>query len=125
MVIFFIFYLNYDGFFSVQATFKNLLISVLTGFIVVGNLTKNSSLLYKFLNLKILNFIGILSYSIYIWQQLFTANDDKFSISKYPINLIFIIVIPCISYFLFEKYFLKLKNKFSRINKRPPSNLPN
>jgi peptidoglycan/LPS O-acetylase OafA/YrhL len=100
--------LNY--FFKLQVT--NLIISVFAGFIIVNNISPKTNLIYKFLNLKPLSFIGILSYSIYIWQQLFLSNDARFPLSKYPVNLIFLALIPLLSYFYYEKYFLKLKARF-------------
>ena len=110
--IFMIFYLRFDPFFSIKSCFTNLIISVFVGVIIVNNISPKSNLIYKFLNLKPLSFIGILSYSIYIWQQLFLSNDARFPLSKYPVNLIFLALIPLLSYFYYEKYFLKLKARF-------------
>jgi peptidoglycan/LPS O-acetylase OafA/YrhL len=109
--IFMIFYLRFDPFFSLQSCFTNLIISVFVGFIIV-TISPKTNLVYRFLNLKPLSFIGILSYSIYIWQQLFLSNDARFPLSKYPVNLIFLALIPLLSYFYYEKYFLKLKARF-------------
>jgi len=124
--IFMIFYLKFDVEFSLESCFKNLATSVFVGFIVVNNISPQTNVIYKFLNLKVLNFIGILSYSIYIWQQLFLSNDPKFPLSKYPINLIFLAIIPCLSYFYYEKYFLKLKARFikTKQHKKEPLNIP-
>jgi peptidoglycan/LPS O-acetylase OafA/YrhL len=33
----------------------------------------------------------------------------------FPYNLVFILGVSCLSYFFFEKYFLKLKHKFSKL----------
>ncbi len=113
--IFMIFFLHFEAGYSVEACFTNLVISIFTGLIVVNCIQPQNNLLFKFLNLKVLNFIGILSYSIYIWQQLFLSNDDKFVFSKFPLNLVFIMIIPCLSYFYYEKFFLKLKKRFVKI----------
>jgi peptidoglycan/LPS O-acetylase OafA/YrhL len=114
IAIFLIFYMHYDNFFSVRSVFIDLAISLLTGLLIVNNITPGTDYVYRFLNLKILNFIGILSYSIYIWQQLFTSNDNRlphFMVYK-PFNMLFIIVVPCLSYYFYEKFFLKLKAKY-------------
>lgn len=108
-------YIKFDAAFGLRSSFTNLASSILIGFIVVNVIHPQNNLVFKFLNLKILNLIGMLSYSVYIWQQLFMSNDSKFALSKTPLNFVFIIVVPFISYFYYEKYFLKLKSKFIKI----------
>lgn len=66
---------------------------------------------YWFLNTKLINFIGLLSYSLYLWQQLFTYKSDMF-INKTPYNFIFLILASLFSYYIIEKPFLKLKDRF-------------
>lgn len=73
------------------------------------------SLLYNLLNHKYIMWLGRLSFSIYIWQQLFTSTDGKFGpFTKLPLNVLLLAVTSYCSYFLFEKRFLLLKEKFSR-----------
>lgn len=115
--VFMIFYLKFDPFFTLQSCFINLFISIFVGVIIVNNIGLKTNLIYKFLNLKALNFVGILSYSIYIWQQLFLSNDARFPLTKYPINLLFLVLVPVLSYFFYEKYFLKLKKHFIKNKK--------
>lgn len=106
-------YIGYDSTENLRASFFNLIVSIFTGFIVVNNIAYNNNTIYKFLNIKLLSWIGILSYSIYIWQQMFLSNDSRFPLDRYPLNLLFVIVIPILSYYCYEQYFLKLKVKFS------------
>lgn len=110
-------YLKFDPEQTLRAAFLNLTVSVLIGIVIVNNIVPSASLLYQFLNLKGLSWIGILSYSIYIWQQLFLSNDARFPVSLLPINLLFLVVVPVLSYFTFEKYFLRFKKKFSHLKK--------
>jgi peptidoglycan/LPS O-acetylase OafA/YrhL len=105
-------YLRFESGYSFHSCFTNLIISIFTGFVVVNNIHLQNNFIFKILNLKILGIIGMLSYSIYIWQQLFLSNDPKFILSQYPVNLIFVIVVPCLSYFYYERFFLKLKTRF-------------
>lgn len=63
---------------------------------------------YKLLNTKIVIYIGKLSYSLYLWQQLFIHNTTKWY-NNFPINLLFIVIFSTLSYYLIEKQFLKLK----------------
>lgn len=113
--IFVMFYLKYSQWLNPTAISTNLIISLFLGFIVVNNLRQSKNVIFKLLNTKALSFIGILSYSIYIWQQVFLSNDPNLPLSKMPINLLFLVVVPLLSYFFFEKFFLKFKKKFQRI----------
>ncbi len=63
------------------------------------------------LNTKLLNYIGLLSYSLYLWQQLFTYKSDMF-INKAPFNILFLLLAALFSYYIIEKPFLKLKDRF-------------
>jgi peptidoglycan/LPS O-acetylase OafA/YrhL len=110
-----IFCVPYQADLNTYSCFSNLLISVFTGFIVINNLHHQPNFIFRFLNWKALTFIGLLSYSIYIWQQLFLSNDSRFPPSLFPLNLLLLMVIPCLSYFYYEKFFLRLKEKFVRV----------
>ncbi len=111
--------LKYDPYiyWATHVVYVNLLISVLIGYIIISNITASEDLIYRFLNTKLLSSIGILSYSIYIWQQIFTSQDTRLPkyLVVFPYNLIFIVVVPLLSYFFYEKYFLQLKSKFNKV----------
>ncbi len=85
--------------------------------IIVSNLEKSNDFIFRFLNNKILAKIGILSYSIYIWQQLFTMTTHEPTYKNipwygFPINMVLLFVVSYLSYNYYEKSFLKLKNRF-------------
>ncbi len=80
-------------------------------FIILVSIYYKNNYWYTFLNSKPLNYLGILSYSIYIWQQLFFSNKI-FPFSKFPYNLFLIFLVANLSYYTIEKPFLKLKSKF-------------
>ncbi len=63
---------------------------------------------FKFLNTKLLNYIGTLSYSLYIWQQIFFSPRVGM-FSSIPLNLLMIFVVANCSYYFIEKPFLKKK----------------
>jgi peptidoglycan/LPS O-acetylase OafA/YrhL len=116
VAIFLIFYLNYDDFYSIKAVYINCCISLLTGYIIVSNLVPSKDVFFRLFNFKPLVILGILSYSIYIWHVLFLENElhlPKLFVS-YPYNLIWIGIVSCLSYYGFERYFLKLKRRFKR-----------
>ena len=71
---------------------------------------KNNSW-YRFLNTGLMNYAGKISYSLYIWQQLFFS-DHLGVLSQFPINIICIFITAILSYHFLEKPFLSLKSKF-------------
>nr|WP_294943218.1 acyltransferase [uncultured Mucilaginibacter sp.] len=113
--IFAMFYLRYSQALNPTVITTNLIISLFVGFIVVNNLHQSKNWIFSLLNTKVLSFIGILSYSIYIWQELFLANDPNLPLSHLPMNLILLVVVPLLSYFYFEKFFLKFKKRFQPV----------
>lgn len=91
------------------------------------NLKQRVNPFFKFLNNKVMKLIGILSFSIYIWQQPFTLGLNFFNQSNYSkrfdnkilidivvmgIFLIMLGIISYVSYNYYEKKFLKLKERF-------------
>lgn len=107
-------FLQLNFFYSIKAIYTNLFISLLIGYFITSNIKPAKDVIFKLLNSRILSWLGILSYSIYIWQQMFAFGDLSFPIliRTFPYNAIFILTAACLSYYLFEKRFLKLKSKF-------------
>jgi peptidoglycan/LPS O-acetylase OafA/YrhL len=89
-------------------TIANILIAIIMMYSIFGN----KGIWYKLLNLRFMNYLGILSYSIYLWQQPFIRNTDYW-VNQMPQNLFFIFAAALFSYYLIEKPFLKLKSRFS------------
>lgn len=87
------------------------LTNICVGMIVLISINLKNSIWFGFLNHKIMNYIGKLSYSIYLWQQLFFSEKIGF-FSTFPINLVFIFLVANMSYYFIEKPFLKMKDKF-------------
>ncbi len=112
-------FLKYDENYSIETVFINLFVSFLVGYLILSNLIQSKDLIFRFLNLKALTTVGILSYSIYIWQQLFTSFDNRLPsfMTNLPFNVICLLVIAYCSYNFYEKRFLKLKDKFESKSK--------
>jgi peptidoglycan/LPS O-acetylase OafA/YrhL len=66
---------------------------------------------HLFLNLRLINFIGLLSYSLYLWQQIFT-NNTKYWVTSFPYNLLLMGTMTFFSYYAIEKPFLRIKDRF-------------
>ena len=63
------------------------------------------------LNWKPIAFLGTLSYSIYLWQQLFLNRKGAYAVNTFPLSIILSLSCGCISYFFIERPFLKLKER--------------
>ncbi len=68
------------------------------------------------LNKPILNFIGKISYGIYVYQGLFltTGPSGELWIQQFPQNILLTVGIAILSYFLLEQPILKMKKHFVR-----------
>lgn len=95
--------------------------TLLTAWIILLNLrTKN--LLSVILESRVLVKIGVISYSLYIWQQLFIGSRSFLPWVKpfndHPLGLFIVIklisvfIIAFVSYYFFETRFLKIKNRY-------------
>ncbi|MBS1645889.1 MAG: acyltransferase [Bacteroidetes bacterium] len=94
---------------------KNIIVVFLIACFIGINVNSHSrSLLFNILNSKIFIKIGILSYSIYIWQQAFTLFDNKLPVifTAFPYNIIILLLVSFLSYNYYEKIFLRLKKRF-------------
>lgn len=65
----------------------------------------------RFLNWRPVAFIGLLSYSLYLWQQLFLNRNSAAWVNAFPQNLCLAIAAALSSYFLLEKPFLRLRRR--------------
>ena len=78
--------------------------------IVIAINVKNNRL-YTYLNSNLMNYVGKISYSLYIWQELFFSyHIGVFGI--FPFNIICIAIVAVVSYHFIEKPFLLLKSRF-------------
>lgn len=93
---------------TTYGTIANFAIGFLMMYLVFGP----QKIWFKFFNSSIINYIGSLSYSIYLWQQIFISGSGHW-VTKYPQNLLFILLTAMSSYHLIEMPFIKLKKKFA------------
>jgi peptidoglycan/LPS O-acetylase OafA/YrhL len=61
------------------------------------------------LNTKPLATIGVLSYSLYIWQQLFLNPSSDTVFNRLPLNLLLVCAVAACSYYFIETPFLRLR----------------
>ena len=90
---------------AVGYSLRALLISALLLYVV----KKPATPLGKFLNLPVVKHVGVISYSLYLWQQLFTGANDRW----FPFNIIAILVCAELSYLLIERPAFRARDWFA------------
>ena len=73
---------------------------------------------FRFLNTPAMNFIGLISYSLYIWQQPFFIWPSDFGFTRlitfeWPFNILGMIIVAIASYFCLERPLIGLRHRLS------------
>lgn len=88
--------------------------SALIAFLIWCAIDRSSSRIGSFLNNRIVGWVGVGSYSLYLWQQIFLNPHENGFANRFPQNLAFACIAGVLSYFLVEKPFLSLKKRLVR-----------
>jgi peptidoglycan/LPS O-acetylase OafA/YrhL len=67
------------------------------------------------LNSSLFTYVGILSYSLYLWQQPFLNRNGTGVLAVFPLNLAMAVLCAMGSYYLVERPFLGLRKRFQRV----------
>lgn len=103
------------------SVFNSVISSILIAVLLASNLKISGDYVFKVLNLSVLKRIGVLSYSTYIWQQLIlfrygnVLNNNQYAYWGLLICLFILSAVVYSSYEFFEKRFLNLKERFTKI----------
>ena len=65
------------------------------------------------LNCQPVVFVGVLSYSLYLWQQPFLNRHSAAAACQFPVNLALVVLVALVSYFLIEKPLLALRHRWA------------
>jgi len=74
-------------------------------------MARGDSPLGRVLNWAPVTFVGVLSYSLYLWQQPFLLHKSPHLLQRFPFNLALAVVVACASYYLVERPFLRLRRR--------------
>lgn len=82
------------------------------GWILVYVVTNPQSPAGRLLNLGAVRHLGVISYSIYLWQQLFTSNMVRFGFLTY------VLILACaeLSFWLIEKPLMRMRARFGPLH---------
>lgn len=86
----------------------SVLANVLVVLLLHGALNSDGTRLFNILNSRIATEIGVISFSLYLWQEVFLFGGFKIAA---PWNLCVIFIFAYTSYYVIERPFLSLKNK--------------
>jgi peptidoglycan/LPS O-acetylase OafA/YrhL len=94
-------------------------VQAIAGTALVASLAHGpASIVKSFLNTRPLNFLGLISYSLYIWQEPFFIWPSDFGFSRlvtfeWPFNVIGILVVATASYYCLERPLVLLRKRLS------------
>jgi peptidoglycan/LPS O-acetylase OafA/YrhL len=66
----------------------------------------------RLMNVAPLAWIGVLSYSLYLWQQPFLNRASDAWFNAFPLNIFFAGMCACASYYLLERPLVRLRQRF-------------
>ena len=93
------------------------ILNLILAYLIIFSIVKKQSMVYTILNQKIFISIGLLSYSLYLWQQAFIIPVGSFTNWStyffFPFNILAIAIVAYFSHHYVEEPFLKLKQRFS------------
>jgi peptidoglycan/LPS O-acetylase OafA/YrhL len=96
---------------GVSFTISNFLVAICIDWAITNYQT---NFFGRFLNTATMLQIGVMSYSIYLWQQPFLDRSNPQWFNLFPYNVIGIAVFSIISYYIIEKYSLNLRPKIEK-----------
>lgn len=68
----------------------------------------------RFLSTPGITTIGVLSYSLYLWQQIFLNRNSDWPVCRFPANIVLAFIAATLSYLLVERPFNKLRGQLRR-----------
>jgi peptidoglycan/LPS O-acetylase OafA/YrhL len=101
-------YLSRSGKYTVGVGYS--LNAFLISFLLWAGIRRDKGPVGRILNSRAITTIGVGSYSLYLWQQIFLDPTMNLWINRFPQNLLFATAAAALSYALIERPFLKLKD---------------
>ncbi|TCD02200.1 acyltransferase [Pedobacter frigidisoli] len=117
LILFLCYFLSHRGMMGkILLPFGGLLTDISVCYLLLSTIIHRKGFFYDILNNPIVTKIGVISYSLYIWQQVFIIPQDYYTAilprSAFPFNILLSFLAAFISYYGYEVHFLKMKKKF-------------
>ncbi|WP_158752528.1 acyltransferase [Dyella sp. S184] len=94
--------------------------NVCLALLVESSTRHTGALAGRFLNWRPVVFLGTLSYSLYLWQEVFLDRGSDTWVNAFPQSLVFAFLAALASYFLIERPFVRLRRRLRRDAGLPP-----
>jgi peptidoglycan/LPS O-acetylase OafA/YrhL len=109
-------YMSYTLVDVLGAGLANIAIAIL----IHRSVTRSDDAVGRLLNLRALTGIGVLSYSLYLWQQPFIDRHGAAWFNAFPENLLLTVSVALMSYLLLEKPLLRMRRRLHRVAQSAP-----
>ena len=76
--------------------------------------TNHTSRVGKLLNAAPMVYVGVISYSLYLWQQIFLNRTSEAAVSMFPVNIGLAILMALASFYLIERPSLALRQRLEK-----------
>ena len=80
---------------------------------------RHDNLASRVLNWPPLVWLGVLSYSLYLWQQPFLDHHTRALYASFPLNLVLALALAMLSYYTLERPLLRLRQRYARVRPQP------
>jgi peptidoglycan/LPS O-acetylase OafA/YrhL len=88
-------------------------IQTLLAAVILFSVIKSAGVVRQLFSNGLLRWLGTVSYSLYLWQQLFlvTSAPNWGSMRRFPLNVMLAFLVASASHYLIEQPFLRLKER--------------
>ena len=93
--------------------------SLLLPLVLAATMFQPANWLGRALEWNPLRSLGRLSYSLYLWQQLFVSQYHHGPLQRFPLNVVFALGCACFSYYLVERPMIKLGQRIGSPRRAP------
>jgi peptidoglycan/LPS O-acetylase OafA/YrhL len=90
--------------------------SALLAALVAGTVLRPSNMVGRLFENRVMRWVGRLSYSLYLWQQLFLIRGARYPfavLQRFPLNLVLILLMAVLSYELLERPLIRLGHRLA------------
>ncbi|KDB09705.1 acyltransferase 3 [Burkholderia sp. lig30] len=101
-----------------SATYGKTIEAAIVGIVIVTIIDRREFWLSRILRNNLFVFVGTISFSLYLWQQLFNGFDSPVRM-EFPLNILQAFAAAAVSYWFVEVPFLRLKDNLGKNGHRP------